>query len=69
MKIPIFSPSNFNVTTTFSATIAADAVSCSAVIGGHSAPAAAGDPWSVEPQVAATGTPGNSASTNGTTRD
>lgn len=69
MKIPIFSPSSLNVTTTFSATIAAGAVSCSAVIGGHSAPAAAGDPWNVESQVAAAGVPGNSASTDGTTRD
>lgn len=69
MKIPIFSPSSFNVTTTFSATIAADAVSCSAVIGGYSAPAAVGDPWNAESQVAATGTPGNSASTNGTTQE
>lgn len=69
MKIPIFSPSSFNVTTTFSATIAAGAVSCSAVIGGHSAPTVAGDPWNAESQVAATGTPWNSASTNGTTRD
>ncbi|WP_081937597.1 hypothetical protein [Streptosporangium roseum] len=69
MKIPIFSPSGFDVTTTFSATIAAGAVSCSAVVGGHSAPAAAGDPWNAESQVAAVGAPWNTTSTDGTARD
>ncbi|MEU7455921.1 hypothetical protein [Streptosporangium roseum] len=53
----------------FSPAIVAGAVLCSAVIGGHSAPAAEGGPWGVESQFAAAGTPWGSASTDGTTWD
>ncbi|ACZ89636.1 hypothetical protein Aros01_07241 [Streptosporangium roseum] len=69
MKIPILSPGSFNVTAMFSPAIVAGAVLCSAVIGGHSAPAAEGGPWGVESQFAAAGTPWGSASTDGTTWD